>query len=205
MKLPEWLSVWTGAAVLTVLLTWPVVARIGSIGRFDNGDARFSIWNVAWVAHALTTAPSRLYDANIFSPARGTLAYSEPNLLAGIIAAPAWWVTKNPHVASNWVILWSFVLAAVTMYVLVRRLSASPFGAAFAAVSSPDRPTCSSTTCRAGWRTTPKSASTTRVRPAGAWLASKAPTRPGCRSPSPTIPANCPGRLTRSSVGSSPG
>jgi hypothetical protein len=30
-------------------------------------DGRWSIWVVAWVAHALTTNPLRLYEANITS------------------------------------------------------------------------------------------------------------------------------------------
>lgn len=135
MKTPERLFVWVGAAALTVALTWPIAPGIGTVGRLDNGDARYSIWNVAWVAHALTTQPAALYDANIFYPHRQTIAFSEPNLLAGGMAAPAWWATGNPYFASNWVILWSFVLAAVTTYALVRRLSGSPFGAALAAIS----------------------------------------------------------------------
>ena len=135
MKTPERWLLWAAAVLLTIALTWPVAPRLGSIGRLDSGDARYSIWNVSWVAHALTTRPASLYDANIFSPHGNTLAYSEPNLLAGVMAVPAWLATKNPHVASNWVILWSFVLSIVTTYALVRRLAGDWFGAAVAAVS----------------------------------------------------------------------
>ena len=135
MNTPERLLAWVGAVLLAVALTWPLAARLGSVGRLDNGDARYSIWNVAWVARALVEDPATLYDANIFYPQQGTLAYSEPNLLAGALAAPVWRATANPHAASNWVILLSFVLSSITTYALARHLSGGRFGAAVAAVS----------------------------------------------------------------------
>ena len=49
-----------GAAALaaTVLMTWPLAAGMGHLGRTQNsGDGRFAVWNVAWVAHALDDRP----------------------------------------------------------------------------------------------------------------------------------------------------
>ena len=61
-------------------MTWPLAAGIGHLGRTQNtGDGRFSVWNIAWVAHALSTDPLDLFDANIFYPHRRTLAFSESN------------------------------------------------------------------------------------------------------------------------------
>src|SRR5579885_1948829 len=94
-------------AALAVALTWPLAPRLGRIGR-DDADARFSIWNVAWVAHALTTDPAHVFDANIFYPHHGTLAYSENNLLAGALAVPVWAATRNPFAAHNFVVLLAF-------------------------------------------------------------------------------------------------
>lgn len=122
------------AVAVTIALTWPIAPRLGSAGRVDSGDGRYSIWNVAWVAHALTTDPSRVYDANIFSPHRNTLAFSEANLVAGAIAAPVWLATKNPYAASNFVILTSFALTAFVTYALARRLTSSVPAAAVAAI-----------------------------------------------------------------------
>jgi hypothetical protein len=123
------------AAILTVALTWPVAARLGSVGRVDSGDGRYSIWNVAWVAHALTSRPSAVYDANIFSPHSNTLAFSEANLVAGVIAIPVWLLTKNGYAASNFVTLCSFFLSALTTYVLAKRLTSSVPGASVAAIA----------------------------------------------------------------------
>ncbi len=112
-----------------------MAGRFGTSGRFDNGDARFSIWNVSWVAHALTSDPRNLWNANIFYPHKGTLAYSEANLVAGAIGVPVWVLTHNPYATSNFTILMAFVLAALAMYALVRHLTGSRWGAALAAVS----------------------------------------------------------------------
>lgn len=117
---------------LAVLLTWPLAARLGSAGRIDSGDARHGIWNVAWVAHALTTNPASLFDANIFYPHRGTLAYSEANIVAGVVAAPVWVATKNPYAAFNTVVLVAFAAAALSAFLLVRVLGGSRLGAAIA-------------------------------------------------------------------------
>lgn len=121
------------ATLLAIAFTWPLAARLGSAGRLDSSDGRFSIWNVAWVAHALTSEPSQLWNANIFYPHTGTLAYSESNLVAGIIATPVWAATHNPLAATNFVIVCSFVLAAVCMFALARHLTESRPAAALAA------------------------------------------------------------------------
>jgi hypothetical protein len=123
-----------GAAIFAVACTWPLAPRLGSAGRVDSGDGRFSVWNVGWVAHALTTDPRELYDTNIFYPRTGTLAFSEANLVAGIIAIPVWIATHNALAACNFVILCSFVLSAVSTYGLVRYLSASRAAAAYSAI-----------------------------------------------------------------------
>lgn len=123
------------SGLLAVLLTWPMAARLGSAGRVDSGDGRHGVWNVSWVAHALTTQPSRLYDANIFYPHDNALAFSEANLVAGILAIPAWLVTGgNPYAAYNSVVLMAFAFAALSGFFLARTLGANRFGAAVAAL-----------------------------------------------------------------------
>ena len=93
-------------------------------GRLDTNDGRFSVWNVAWVARTLVTDPRGLYDANIFYPNKGTLAYSEANLVAGTLAIPAYWASgRNPYLAHNSVLFLSFVLALLGAYGLVRHLT----------------------------------------------------------------------------------
>ena len=121
--------------LLAVVLTWPLAARLGSAGRVDSGDGRHGVWNVSWVAHALTTAPTHLFDANIFYPHDNALAFSEANLVAGVLAVPAWLITGgNPYAAYNSVVLLAFAMAALAAYFLARTVGASRFGAAIAAI-----------------------------------------------------------------------
>jgi hypothetical protein len=132
--LREAFAVLAGAFVLTVALTWPLVPRIDRVGRVNTDDGRWSLWVVAWVADALIVNPRGLYDANIFYPARNTLAYSEANLGAGLMATPAWAFTGNPFLAHNTVVVAGFVLSVAGAYYLVRYLSASREAAAIAGV-----------------------------------------------------------------------
>ena len=107
-----------------MVLTYPLALHLGSQGYKANqvGDAQYSIWNVAWVAHALLTDPGHVLDANIFFPYRSTLIYSEANLLTGVLAVPVYALTNNPFAAHNFVVLLSFVLSATGAYYLVRYL-----------------------------------------------------------------------------------
>lgn len=109
--------------VLVILMTYPTVPLASSVGRFDSGDGRFSVWNVAWVAHALTTDPRHVLDANIFAPHPGTLAYSELNLVAGVFAVPFFLATGHPVAAANGAIAVALSLTFWLTWVLARRLT----------------------------------------------------------------------------------
>ncbi len=120
--------------LLAVILTIPVSLSPAHLARMDS-DGRFSIWNVGWVAHALTTQPSGVWDANIFFPNRATLAYSEANLLAGVLAAPVYAATGSAIAAHNFVLVLSFALSAQSMYGLVHYLTRRRGAAVVAATS----------------------------------------------------------------------
>jgi hypothetical protein len=122
------------AAIVTAALTYPIAFKLGSVGRVDNGDGRLSIWNVAWVARTLVVDPLHVFDANIFYPHRGTLAYSENNLGAGALAVPVYWATRNPYAAHNFAMLLAFVLSATGMFYLVRHLTGDRRAAAISAI-----------------------------------------------------------------------
>jgi hypothetical protein len=110
------------AALLAVALTFPFAAQMSHVGRIDNFDGRFGIWNIAWVARTLVVDPAHVLDANIFYPHKRTLIFSETNLGAGALAIPAYWSTRNPYFAFNFVFLLSMVLSATGGYYLVRYL-----------------------------------------------------------------------------------
>jgi hypothetical protein len=118
----ELAAVVAAAALLAALLTFPFAAQMTHVGRVDNFDAHFGIWNVAWVARTLVVDPAHVLDGNIFYPHRRTLVYSETNLGAGAVAIPAYWATRNPYFAFNVAFLLSMVASAAGGYYLTRYL-----------------------------------------------------------------------------------
>jgi hypothetical protein len=112
-----------GAFVLACVFTYPYIIQFNDAGRLDTNDGRWSIWVVSWVAHALTTDPSQLYRANIFYPHANALAFSEGNIVEGVIGAPVWLLTKNPYTTHNWVFMVAFAQSFVATYYLIRRLT----------------------------------------------------------------------------------
>jgi hypothetical protein len=130
----EAVLVMAAASTLAVAMTFPLAFELGRVARVDTGDGQWSIWVVNWVARTLVADPLHVFDANIFYPHRGTLAYSETNLVTGALAIPAYWATRNPYFAHNFVLLLSFVLAAAGGYYLARHLTGSRSAAAVAAL-----------------------------------------------------------------------
>jgi hypothetical protein len=110
---------------LIVVLTYPLVPGLLHWGRIDSGDGRYSIWNVGWIDHALLTDPRHVLDANIFYPHEGTLAYSELNLVAGVLGLPMFAITSNAIAAHNFAVIIGLLLAFLCTWALVRRVTGS--------------------------------------------------------------------------------
>jgi hypothetical protein len=107
--------------LLAVGHTWPLAERPGVHSRVDNGDYSLNVWAVDWVARTLPTDPAHLFDANIFHPARLTLAYSEPLILQGALAIPAVWLGVPPVLTYNLLILAGLALSGWAFALLVHR------------------------------------------------------------------------------------
>ena len=118
---------------LTAILTWPVVLHLGTRVP-GHDDPLFSIWRLAWIAHALARDPGHLFDANIFYPHLRTLAYSDAMLFEGMIAAPFLWAGINPVVVYNLMFLGGIVSSGAGMFVLVRYLTGDTGAALVSAV-----------------------------------------------------------------------
>lgn len=115
----RWLGATVFGLVLGAFVTWPQAMHM-STTIFRHHDPYFSIWRLAWIAHALATSPRRLFDANIFYPATETLAYSDATLLEGVIAAPFLWLHVSPVLVYNVLLLAGFAGSAVAMFALAR-------------------------------------------------------------------------------------
>jgi hypothetical protein len=124
------------ALALAVIMTWPLAAGFGTYGRtrLVDADGMYAIWNVSWVAHTLTSDPRQLFDANIFYPHGSTLAFSELNIVAGVVGIPGWLITQNALVAHNSALLFAFGTSVIGAWLLARRLTGSPSAALVTAV-----------------------------------------------------------------------
>ena len=84
-----------GFTALALVMTWPLGSPVARVVP-DMNDSFFNIWRLSWVAHQLVHQPTALFDANIFYPARHTLAYSDAMLLVGLAGAPFLWAGVPP-------------------------------------------------------------------------------------------------------------
>ncbi len=130
-------GVWRDAAaffyfvVITIWLTWPLVARLDS-ALSSAADSLLNYWALGWDFHILSRDPLALFDANIFSPRKDTLAYSEHLFGIAIVVWPFYLLTGNLTIAYNAAMFLSFVLSGLGMYLLVRDLTKSRLAAVVA-------------------------------------------------------------------------
>ena len=108
-------------ALLAIAHTWPLAGDPAVHSRVDNGDYSLNVWAVDWVARTLPTNPAHLFDANIFHPARLTLAYSEPLILQGALAIPAVWLGAPPVLTYNVLTMAGLALSGWAFALLVYR------------------------------------------------------------------------------------
>ena len=121
-RLATWGGVTLLFAALTAAMAWPLVRHGDSVAP-QHGDVYFNMWRLRWFAHAITTSPAHLFDANIFYPERDTLAYSDAMLVEGLVAAP--FAAANPVAVHNLMMLAPIALSAVAIFALCLHLTGS--------------------------------------------------------------------------------
>ncbi|NCC30702.1 MAG: hypothetical protein EOM24_01615 [Chloroflexia bacterium] len=115
--------------VIAIGMTWPLALHLDS-ALTENADTLQQTWILAWNAHALARDPLQVWHAPIFYPYPSTAAYHDHHLILSLLAAPVIWLSNNPVLAHNLLVLLSFVVAGWGGYTLSRALGAQP-GAAF--------------------------------------------------------------------------
>jgi len=112
-------------ALLAVAHTWPYARAPHRHSRVDNADYLLNAWAISWVAHQAWSDPLRLFDGNVFWPARGSLAFSEAMVVQGLMAAPIRALGGSPILAFNGVMLAGFTLTAFAFGLLALRWTGS--------------------------------------------------------------------------------
>lgn len=109
---------------LTIFMTWPVTPNLDhSLEQW--GDALLQTWTLDWDAHALISNPLDFASSNAFYPYHNTLAFTETLIGQAVLVAPVIWLTNNPVLAYNLLLLASFALCGWGMYLLARDLTGS--------------------------------------------------------------------------------
>jgi hypothetical protein len=137
-----WSSAWTMAAIYlaaSIVMTWPLATVIHRQVAGDLGDPLFNCWILQWTGgqvlsaiHGDFSALSHYWDANIFYPARLTLAYSEHLTPLMLQILPVLATTRNIILCYNLLLLSTFVLSGLGMYLFVRELTGQSLAALLA-------------------------------------------------------------------------
>ncbi|MEE8525853.1 MAG: hypothetical protein V3T72_18105 [Thermoanaerobaculia bacterium] len=135
----KWAIAAFGACCLAALVaTWPLMVH--STYTIPLGTEReatvpvFSLWTLWWNANRAAHGFQGYWDAPIFHPIEGTLAFSEPQLLTGILMAPLWAANVPPALIYNLALVAMLALNGFFTYRLARALTVPPAPALIAGV-----------------------------------------------------------------------
>lgn len=105
-----------------IFLTWPLASRITTYLPLGTEQSYtvplFNLWTLRWNADRLAVGYADYWDAPIFYPTPGAFALSEPQPLTGLVFAPLAWVTGNPVLSYNLVLLLVLTLNGAAAYLL---------------------------------------------------------------------------------------
>jgi hypothetical protein len=128
-----------GACVFAALVvTWPLALHVAdAVPRGAEGEGTtqfFNLYVLWWNAHSAARGFLGYWDAPFFFPNPGVLAYSEPQPVTGLLAAPFFWLGAPPALAYNVALLATLVLNGVFAARVARALGVSTHASLLCAV-----------------------------------------------------------------------
>jgi hypothetical protein len=116
--------VWPAVALLytagTLICFWPLPRLFGT-HLSDRGDPLFNLWVLKWGVHQIRLGLPDVWDANIFFPTRGTLAFSDHLLGPAAELVPFLRIVPNAIAGYNFLFLSSYVASAFAVCWVLRR------------------------------------------------------------------------------------
>jgi hypothetical protein len=107
-----WLLAWLCCA--TAFVTWPH-AKLFATHVVSHIDPLFSMWRLAWFAHAVATDESVLHG-NIFHPEPYTLLLSDATFLQAVLAAPFIWAGVPLPILYNALLTLGMISSGLALY-----------------------------------------------------------------------------------------
>lgn len=112
-------------ALLAVLATFPLVARLADAVPHDRMDPLLNTWLLWWNAHAVPFS-AEWWDGPFFHPIPGVLSLSENLVGLSPLTTPLQWLGLPPLAAYNTAFILSFALSAFSMHLLGQALGLRP-------------------------------------------------------------------------------
>ncbi len=113
-----WMIASAGYLALTCILLWPLPLHLSSVIPDGVGDNVLNTWILWWNAHTVPLT-TRWWNAPIFWPATGALAFSEHLLGVSVLTSPMQWAGAGPLTTYNVALLLTFPLSAIAAHALV--------------------------------------------------------------------------------------
>src|SRR3954447_8216139 len=120
-------------AILSIFMTWPLLPNIGRAVAYP-GDPYINTWVLDWDWHATFHQPARLFQGNIFYPARYSLAFSENLYGIAVVLFPLRAAGVTPLAAYNVAMLLGYTLCGFGAYLLAFEITGSAWGAIAAGI-----------------------------------------------------------------------
>jgi hypothetical protein len=108
----------------SIYFTYPLVTGLDRLVT-DEADPLLNAWALSWDVRALSTSPGHLFDANIFHPETGTLAFSEHLLGVALLVAPVEIAMGKPILTHNVALLLLLTLSGYFQYRLTAFVTGS--------------------------------------------------------------------------------
>jgi hypothetical protein len=122
--------------LLAVAFTWPLIRDpFGQLAALHGpGDPYLNLWILGWDLDTISRAPAdaltgRIFDAQIFHPARQTLTYSDHFVVVAAMAWPIYAITGSAVFTYNAVLVLSLLASALAMHLFAREVTGSRWGA----------------------------------------------------------------------------
>lgn len=125
-----------------IVYTWPLALSPASVLAADQGpgDPYLNLWILGWNLQTISERPAalldgRVFDAPIFHPAPGTLAYSDHQIPQAVAVWPLYRLTGDLVLTYNVLFFASIVACGLAMYLFAWSVTGSRAGAYLAGLA----------------------------------------------------------------------